>query len=133
MHRFAALSVAVPLVLALGACGGESDGAAGAPAEQAAAGPLEIKHFMSALSVEDIEAETAFYIDVLNFEVVKDVPLGEEMHFRWLRNGTQGIELVQMAGSQPGPKREAPPAHFLVRGPGQLMMEVADLEATKAR
>ena len=31
------------------------------------------------------------------------MPLGEAMHFRWLRNGNQGIELVQMANSQPVP------------------------------
>ena len=80
---------------------------------------------MSAYSVADIEAVTKFYVDVLDFEVVKDVPLGEAMHFRWLRNGNQGIELVQMANSQPGPERGAPPAHLMVRGPGQLMLQVA--------
>jgi catechol 2,3-dioxygenase-like lactoylglutathione lyase family enzyme len=69
---------------------------------------------------------------VLDFEVVKDVPLGEAMHFRWLRNGNQGIELVQMANSRPGPERGTPPAHLAVRGPGQLMLRVADIAATKA-
>ena len=93
---------------------------------------IELSHFMSAYSVADIEAVTKFYVDVLDFEVVKDAPLGEAMHFRWLKNGTQGIELVQMAGSQPGPERGSPPAHLAVRGPGQLMLQVADLEATKA-
>ena len=71
---------------------------------------IELSHFMSAYSVADIEAVTKFYVDVLDFEVVKDVPLGEAMHFRWLRNGNQGIELVQMANSQPGPERGTPPA-----------------------
>ena len=94
--------------------------------------PIELAHFMSAYSVADIEAVTKFYVDVLDFEVVKDVPLGEEMHFRWLRNGNQGIELVQMAGSTPGPQRGTPPAHLMTRGPGQLMLQVPDLEATKA-
>jgi catechol 2,3-dioxygenase-like lactoylglutathione lyase family enzyme len=93
---------------------------------------IELSHFMSAYSVADIEAVTRFYVDVLDFEVVKDVPLGEAMHFRWLRNGNQGIELVQMAGSQPGPERSTPPAHLMVRGPAQLMLQVADIEATKA-
>jgi catechol 2,3-dioxygenase-like lactoylglutathione lyase family enzyme len=97
-----------------------------------AAPPIELAHFMSAYSVADIEAVTKFYVDVLDFEVVKDVPLGEEMHFRWLRNGNQGIELVQMAGSTPGPQRGTPPAHLMTRGPGQLMLQVPDLEATKA-
>lgn len=93
---------------------------------------IELNHFMSAYSVADIEAVTKFYVDVLDFEVVKDVPLGEAMHFRWLRNGNQGIELVQMANSKPGPERGTPPAHLAVRGPGQLMLQVKDLEATKA-
>lgn len=93
---------------------------------------IELNHFLMALSVADIEAVTAFYVEVLDFEVVKDAPLGPAMHFRWLRNGTQGLELVQVANSQPGPERGTPPAHLSVRGPGQLMMEVADIEATKA-
>ena len=96
------------------------------------ASPIELSHFMSAYSVADIEAVTKFYVEVLDFEVVKDVPLGEAMHFRWLRNGNQGIELVQMANSTPGPERGTPPAHLMVRGPGQLMLRVEDLEATKA-
>lgn len=95
-------------------------------------GAIKLNHFMSAYSVADIEAVTKFYVDVLDFEVVKDVPLGEAMHFRWLKNGNQGIELVQMANSQPGPARGTPPAHLMVRGPGQLMVQVENLEATKA-
>ena len=105
----------------------------GAHAQDGPAAPgIELSHFMSAYSVADIEAVTKFYVDVLDFEVVKDVPLGEAMHFRWLRHGNQGIELVQMANSQPGPARGTPPAHLMVRGPGQLMLRVEDLEATKA-
>ena len=107
--------------------------AQGAQAQAQQAAPrLELSHFMSAYSVADIEAVTAFYVDVLDFEVVKDVPLGDEMHFRWLKHGNQGIELVQMAGSVAGPERGTPPAHLMTRGPGQLMLQVADLEATKA-
>ena len=105
----------------------------GVHAQNAGAKPkIELSHFMSAYSVADIEAVTKFYVDVLDFEVVKDVPLGAAMHFRWLRNGNQGIELVQMADSTPGPERGTPPAHLMVRGPGQLMLRVEDLEATKA-
>ena len=104
----------------------------GATAQAPEAASIELSHFMSAYSVADIEAVTKFYVDVLDFEVVKDVPLGDAMHFRWLRNGNQGIELVQMANSQPGPARGTPPAHLAVRGPGQLMLQVDDIEATKA-
>jgi len=117
---------------ALAACGAVL-AATGAQAQAQSSAPgIELSHFMSAYSVADIEAVTAFYVNVLDFEVVKDVPLGEEMHFRWLKNGNQGIELVQMAGSTPGPQRGTPPAHLMTRGPGQLMLQVADLEATKA-
>ena len=105
----------------------------GAHAQDGGAEPkIELSHFMSAYSVADIEAVTQFYIDVLDFEVVKDVPLGEAMHFRWLRNGNQGIELVQMANSQPGPERGTPPAHLAVRGAGQLMRQGEDREGSKA-
>jgi catechol 2,3-dioxygenase-like lactoylglutathione lyase family enzyme len=105
----------------------------GAHAQGAGAAPkIELNHFMSAYSVADIEVVTKFYVDVLDFEVVKDAPLGDAMHFRWLRNGNQGIELVQMANSKPGPERGTPPAHLMVRGPGQLMLQVESLEATKA-
>ena len=105
----------------------------GAQAQDAGSRPaIELSHFMSAYSVADIEAVTKFYVDVLDFEVVKDVPLGDAMHFRWLRNGNQGIELVRMANSKPGPARGTPPAHLEGRGPGQLMLQVKDIEATKA-
>jgi catechol 2,3-dioxygenase-like lactoylglutathione lyase family enzyme len=105
----------------------------GAQAQSAAAKPpIELSHFMSAYSVADIEAVTKFYVDVLDFKVVKDAPLGAAMHFRWLRNGNQGIELAQVANSKPGPERGRPPAHLGVRGPGQLMVQVRSLEATKA-
>ena len=50
----------------------------GTHAQDAGAEPkIELSHFMSAYSVADIEAVTKFYVDVLDFEVVKDVPLGE--------------------------------------------------------
>ena len=80
----------------------------GARAQAPELASIELSHFMSAYSVADIEAVTKFYVDVLDFEVVKDVPLGEAMHFRWLRHGNQGIELVQMANSTPGPSRGTP-------------------------
>jgi catechol 2,3-dioxygenase-like lactoylglutathione lyase family enzyme len=94
-------------------------------------GRIELNHFMSAYSVADIEAVTAFYVDKLDFEVVKDVPLEDGRHFRWLKNGTQGIELVYLPDATAGPDR-APPRHLAVRGPGQLMLQVADVAATKA-
>jgi len=119
---------AIALAASLGLAGGAK---AQAPEYQTEEPKVELEHFMTALSVADMEAVTAFYVDVLDFEVVKDVPLGDAIHFRWIRNGNQGIELVYMANSVAGPERGTPPAHLEVRGPGQLMMRVDDLEATK--
>ncbi len=119
---------AIALAASLGLAGGAK---AQAPEYQMEEPKVELEHFMTALSVADMEAVTAFYVDVLDFEVVKDVPLGDAIHFRWIRNGNQGIELVYMANSVAGPERGTPPAHLEVRGPGQLMMRVDDLEATK--
>jgi len=117
------IRMAAPLLLAT---------AAASMPMPAAAGPLDFNHFNSAYSVADIEAVTAFYVDKLDFEVVKDVPLDDGRHFRWLKNGNQGIELVEIPNSTPGPDRSTPPNHLGVRGAAQLMLQVADLEATKA-
>ncbi len=125
------MNKAVFAIALAGALGFSSTAQAQAPEYQAEEPAIELEHFMTAVSVADIEAVTAFYVDVLDFEVVADVPLGDAMHFRWIRNGSQGIELVYMANSVAGPERGVPPTHLEVRGPGQLMMRVADLEETK--
>ena len=93
---------------------------------------IHLRHFLSAYSVQDMEKVTDFYVNVLDFEVVRDVPLPNGRHFRWLRNGTQGLELVQIDTAVAGPDR-TPPAHLDTRGPAQLLMEVDDIEATKAK
>jgi catechol 2,3-dioxygenase-like lactoylglutathione lyase family enzyme len=93
---------------------------------------LEFNHFMVAISVQDIEAETAWYVDKLGFTVEKDASVRDgAVKFRWLRNGNERIELIQTA-SQPGPSRATPPAHAGIRGITQVTLETNDLEATRA-
>lgn len=93
---------------------------------------LEVNHFMVAISVQDIDAVTAFYVDKLGFAVTRDVAFGDALQFRWLSNGNQRIELVRAAGSEPGPARAAPPGHLGVHGFAHLTLETPDILATKA-
>jgi catechol 2,3-dioxygenase-like lactoylglutathione lyase family enzyme len=97
------------------------------------ASALEFNHFMVAISVQDIEKETAWYVDKLGFTVEKDASVRDgAVRFRWLRNGNERIELLSIAGSQPGPARATPPGHAAIRGITQVTLETNDLEATKA-
>jgi catechol 2,3-dioxygenase-like lactoylglutathione lyase family enzyme len=93
---------------------------------------LELNHFYMAISVQDIDAMTAFYVDKLGFEVEKDAALGPAIQFRWLTNGSARIELIRMTGSQAGPARGAPPGHLSIRGFSHLGLATSDIEATKA-
>ena len=93
---------------------------------------LEFNHFMVAISVQDIEKETRWYVDNLGFTVEKDASVRDgAVKFRWLRNGNERIELIQTA-SQPGPARATPPAHAAIRGITQVTLESRDLDATRA-
>jgi catechol 2,3-dioxygenase-like lactoylglutathione lyase family enzyme len=108
----------------------------GVPA--AAQGPevaaaLEFIPFMVAIWVDDIEAESAWFVDNLGFTVAKDAVLRDgAVHFRWLTNGNERIELIKIADSKPGPARPAPPGHAAIRGITQVTLETPDIEATKA-
>jgi catechol 2,3-dioxygenase-like lactoylglutathione lyase family enzyme len=112
--------------------------AAALAAPAAAQGPevgaaLEFNHFMVAISVQDIEKETRWYVDNLGFTVEKDASLRDgAVHFRWLRNGNERIELLTVANSQPGPVRPTPPGHAAIRGITQVTLQTNDIEATKA-
>jgi catechol 2,3-dioxygenase-like lactoylglutathione lyase family enzyme len=112
--------------------------AIGAAAPAAAQGPevaaaLEFNHFMVAISVDDIEAETAWFVDNLGFTVARDAVLRDgAVHFRWLTNGNERIELVRTAGSQAAPVRPAPPGHAAIRGIAHVTLETPDIEATRA-
>jgi catechol 2,3-dioxygenase-like lactoylglutathione lyase family enzyme len=93
---------------------------------------LSFSPFMVAISVADMEAETAFYVDMLDFTVEKDASMRDgAVHFRWLTNGAQRIELVQAAGSQPGTAHPAPPGHAAVRGFTHLTLQTDDIAAVR--
>lgn len=97
------------------------------------ASALEFNHFMVAISVQDMEAETAWFVDKLGFTVEKDASVRDgAVKFRWLINGNQRIELLQIAGSQPGPARATPPGHATIRGLTQVTLESRDIVATRA-
>jgi catechol 2,3-dioxygenase-like lactoylglutathione lyase family enzyme len=92
------------------------------------ASALEFSPFMVAISVDDMAAETAFYVDVLDFRVERDASMRDgAVQFRWLTNGTQRIELVKVAGSVPGADHPPPPGHAGVRGFTHLTLETADI------
>ena len=120
----------ISLALAAALLGTASAASAQGP-EVAAA--LEFNHFMVAISVADIEAETRWFVDNLGFTVEKDASVRDgAVHFRWLINGNQRIELLGIAGSQPGPVRGKPPGHAGIRGITQVTLETRDIEATRA-
>ena len=97
------------------------------------ASALEFNHFMVAISVQDIEKETAWYVDNLGFTVEKDASVRDgAVKFRWLRNGNERIELISIANSQPAPARATPPGHAAIRGITQVTLQTNDLEATRA-
>lgn len=119
------------MTLALAALALGAGAAVSAQGQQPAAG-LAFNPFYIAISVHDVDAMSAFYVDKLGFKVEKDASMGQALHFRWLTNGAQRVELIQMAGSQAGPARQKPPGHLTVRGFSHLGIETPNIEATKA-
>ena len=108
--------IAGPIV-ALGACiAVPAQSAAPAPASA----PMTFSPFMVAISVADMEAETAWYVEKLDFKVVNTSTIGGGTQIRWLMNGTQRIELIGAPGSAPGPQRLPPPRHAGIRGLSQV-------------
>ncbi len=93
---------------------------------------LEFSPFMVAISVDDMAAETAFYVDVLDFRIERDASMRDgAVQFRWLTNGTQRIELVKAAGSVLGTAHAAPPAHAAVRGFTHLTLQTNDIASVR--
>ena len=118
--------------LALAALALATGGAASAQGPEVGAA-LEFNHFMVAISVADVEAETRWFVDNLGFTVEKDASVRDgAVKFRWLINGTQRIELLSIAGSQPGPKRATPPGHAAIQGITQVTLGTNDIVATRA-
>ncbi|WP_336980219.1 VOC family protein [Altererythrobacter fulvus] len=101
------------------------------PAHAAEKAP-ELGHWMVAISVADMDAETAFYVDKLGFKVELDTTFGPGIPVRWLVSGNERIELLKIKDSQPGPKKPAPPGHAAVQGFSQITLSTTDIEATRA-
>ncbi len=117
------MKIAVPLVaLALAGC-------AAAQAQSPAAPPV-LGHWMTAISVDDLDAETAFF-EKLGFEVELDTSFGPGIPVRWLTSGNERIELLKIADSKPS-GRGKPPGHAALRGISQITLSTSDIEATKA-
>jgi len=108
--------------------------ATAAPAQgpEFAGEPLRFNHFMVAISVADIERESAWFTENLGFTVVTDTSMRDgAVRFRWLVNGNERIELIQ-TDSQPGTPHPAPPGHAAIRGFSQLTLETDDINAVRA-
>ncbi|MEO6387550.1 MAG: VOC family protein [Croceibacterium sp.] len=96
-----------------------------------ATGPFALGHFMAAISVANLDTETAFFRDKLGFRVTADTQIGGGTPVRWLENGNERIELILAAGSVAGPARATPPRHAGIRGISQITLESRDLQATR--
>jgi catechol 2,3-dioxygenase-like lactoylglutathione lyase family enzyme len=103
---------------------------ASAPALAQPAVP-SVQHFMMGMSVADIDKMTAWYSDMLGFKIAKDLAMGAGGKLRFLENGSERLELVQVQGSKPGEQKPMPPAST-IQGYVQLTMEVPDLDAARA-
>ena len=82
------------------------------------------------LTVEAIEPSLGFWTTGLGFEVVAEVPSGEQLAFVMLQQGALEVMLQSTAsvfGDNPDLGRE------LSRGPTCLYIEVADLDRTLGR
>jgi len=89
-------------------------------------------HWMTAISVADLDAETAFF-EKLGFTVEKDTTFGPGIPVRWLVSGDERIELLQIPDSKPpSDPRAKPPGHAAIQGISQITLSTDDIEATKA-
>ena len=116
-------SLLLPLVAGAALAAGVSASAQAAP---------ELGHWMVAISVANLDAETEFY-KKLGFKVELDTKFGPGIPVRWLTSGNERIELLQIANSKPpATPRAKPPAHAAVQGLSQVTLSTANIEATKA-
>ena len=100
-------------------------------APAAAQAAPELGHWMVAISVADLDAETAFF-EKLGFKVELDTTFGPQIPVRWLVSGNERIELLKIANSQAGAPRARPPGHAAVQGISQVTLSTSDIEATRA-
>jgi catechol 2,3-dioxygenase-like lactoylglutathione lyase family enzyme len=96
-----------------------------------AADAPELGHWMVAISVADLDAETAFF-QKFGFKLELDTTFGPQIQVRWLVSGNERIELLKIPNSQPGPVKAKPPGHAAIRGISQVTLSTTDIEATKA-
>ena len=116
-------SLLLPLVAGAALAAGVSASAQAAP---------ELGHWMVAISVADLDTETAFF-KKLGFKVELDTKFGPGIPVRWLVSGDERIELLQIANSKPpATPRAKPPAHAAIQGLSQVTLSTANIEATKA-
>ena len=116
-------SLLLPLVAGAALAAGVSASAQAAP---------ELGHWMVAISVANLDTETAFY-KKLGFKVELDTKFGPGIPVRWLTSGNERIELLQIPNSKPPTDARAkPPAHAAVQGYSQMTLSTSDLAATKA-
>jgi catechol 2,3-dioxygenase-like lactoylglutathione lyase family enzyme len=88
-------------------------------------------HWMVAISVANLDAETEFY-KKLGFKVVTDTKFGPGIPVRWLTSGNERLELLQIPNSKPpATPRAKPPGHAAVQGYSQMTLSTTDLAATK--
>jgi catechol 2,3-dioxygenase-like lactoylglutathione lyase family enzyme len=99
-----------------------------------AADPPTLKHFMVAISVKDLNAETNWYVEKLGFKLEKDISVGNgRVFFRWLTLGNERLELIYTASATDAtPARGKPTAHAGLHGFTHFTMETSDIEASKA-
>jgi lactoylglutathione lyase len=87
------------------------------------------------LSVPDLDRALAWYCEALGlhpghrFEVP---PIGLRGAFA-LGDGDSGVELLEQAGSRPGPDKKDPPSANAVHGHNHVCFHVSDLDAAYAR
>ena len=91
----------------------------------------ELGHWMVAISVADLDAETAFF-QKLGFEVQIDTTFGPGIPVRWLISGNERIELLKIKDSTPPAARPKPPGHAAIQGISQVTLSTTDIEATRA-
>ena len=91
----------------------------------------ELGHWMVAISVADLDAETDFF-QKLGFEVQIDTTFGPGIPVRWLISGNERIELLKIKDSTPAAAKPKPPGHAAVQGISQITLSTTDIAATKA-
>lgn len=106
-------------------------GCAAANAQPARSAPV-LGHWMVAISVANLDTETAFF-EKLGFKVAVSTKFGPGIPVRWLTSGNERIELLQIPNSKPpATPRAKPPGHAAVQGYSQVTLSTSDLAATKA-